>query len=160
MDQESRLTSKVKDGQGWVTQTRAESHQRSRAPLGGIHPSTETLHTGTPRSLHRSLTRANMFTTRIPVLASTAPQGYMGPVSPEIPIKLQPQDEDSNPIARHQEGKRDRNEEPEHEQGPPQPEHQPALRRSKRIKAMKDAAPPKVKAPAKSTGRKRAVRKK
>ncbi len=99
-----------------------------------------------------------MFTTRLPVLASTAPQVYIQPVSPETPIELEPQDEDSILTAWHQDGGQDGNEEHEHEQPPPQPQPQP--RRSARIKAMQDAVPPKVKTPAKSTGRKRAVRKK
>ena len=96
-----------------------------------------------------------MLTTRIPVLASTVPQVYIEPVFPEILIKVEPQDED--PVL---EGRQDVNGQHEHEQTPPQPESQPEPRRSARIKAMKDAAPPKVKTPAKSTGRKRAIRKK
>ena len=157
----SRHTSKVKEGQGCVIPRTAESHQRSRAPLGG--PSLQTPHTGASRSLHRSWTQANMITTRITVLASTGPQVDIEPVFPESPLILERQDEDYLLIARRQEGRQDENEEPEHDQGPPQPEPQPELRRSlriKAIKAIKDAAPPKVKAPAKSTGRKRAVRKK
>ena len=86
------------------------------------------------------------------------------PASPEVAIKTEPQDEDSILIAWHQEGIQDENEQPEHEQPPPQPQPQPQPqpepRRSARIKAMKDAVPPKVKTPAISTGRKRAVRKK
>ena len=101
-----------------------------------------------------------MFTTRIPVLASTAPQVDMEPVSPETPTKLEPQDVDSILIAWHQEGRQDENGGPEHERSPAQPRPQPEPRRSARIKAMKAAAPPKAKTPAKSTGRKRAVRKK
>ena len=92
-----------------------------------------------------------MFTTRIPVLASTT-------------LQIEPQDEDSIMIAPHQEGRLDGDEELEHKQHlahmQPQPQPQPQPRRSARIKGMKDAAPPKVKTPAKSTGRKRAVRKK
>ena len=101
-----------------------------------------------------------MFTTRIPVLANTALQGDVQPASPASPIKIEPQDEDTILIASHQEGRQDGNEEPEHEQRPAQPPPQPEPRRSARIKAMKDATPPKVKTPARSTGRKRAVRKK
>ena len=156
----SRHTSKVKEEQDWLFPRRAESDQRSRAPLGAVRPSLQTPHMGAPRSLHRSRTRANMFTTRIPALA---PHVDMEPVSPEIPTIIQPQDEDSIPITWHQEGKRDGNEEHEHEQRPPQPESQPEPRRSERIKAInkrQDALPPKVKTSAKSTGRKRAVRKK
>ena len=100
-----------------------------------------------------------MFTTRIPVLACAVSQAQvdMEPVSPENAMKLEPQ---SILIAWHQEGRQDGDEEPEHEQRPAQPEPHPEPRRSARIKAMKDAAPLKVKIPAKSTGRKRAVRKK
>ena len=101
-----------------------------------------------------------MFTTRIPVLVNTVLQVNLQPVSPETPIKLEPQDEDSILIAWHEEGRQDGNEEPEHEQHPAQPQPQSQPRRSARIKAMKEAAPSKVKPPAKSTGRKRAFRKK
>ena len=88
-----------------------------------------------------------MFATRIPVLANTK-------------IQIEPQVEDSIMIASHQEGRLDGDEEPEHEQHLAQLQPQPQPRRSERIKAMKDAPPPKVKTLAKSTGRKRAVRKK
>ena len=75
-------------------------------------------------------------------------------VSPGTLNNNEPQDEDSIPMTVHEEGRQE-----EHEQ--PQPEPEPQLRRSARIKAKKqDAVPPKVKAPAKSTSRKRAVRKK
>ena len=104
-----------------------------------------------------------MFTTRIPLLASAVSQAQaqvdMEPVSPEKAMELEPQAEDSILIAWHQ-GGQDGDEEPEHEQPPAQPEPRPEPRRSARIKAMKAAAPPKVKTPAKSTGRKRAIRKK
>ena len=102
-----------------------------------------------------------MFTTRISLLASAVSQAQvdMEPASPEIAMKLEPQAEDSILIAGHQ-GGQDGDEQPEHEQPPAQPEPRPEPRRSARIKAMKAAAPPKVKTPAKSTGRKRAVRKK
>jgi len=156
----SRLISKVKEGQGCMVQTWAVTRQRSRTSLGGVRPSLETLYTRTSRPLHSPWTRANMFTTRPPVLANTALQLDIQPASPEVPIKIEPQDEDSILIAWHQEGIQDENEQPEHEQPPPQPQPQPEPRRSARIKAMQDAVPPKVKTPAKSTGRKRAVRKK
>ena len=68
-------------------------------------------------------------------------------------------------MALHEEGSQE-----EHEQPPqpepqfeprPEPQPEPQLRRSARIKAKKqDAVPPKVKTLAKSTSRKRAVRKK
>ena len=61
-----------------------------------------------------------MFTTRIPVLASTTPQVYIGPVSPEN-LKPEPQDEDSIMIAWRQEEEQDGSEEFEHEQRPVQP---------------------------------------
>jgi len=101
-----------------------------------------------------------LFTTRIPDLASTALQVDVQPVSPDTPIIVEPHDEDSILIAGHQEGRQDGNEELEYKQRSVQPEPQPEPRRSARIKAMMDAVPPKVKTPAKSTGRKRAVRKK
>ena len=101
-----------------------------------------------------------MFTTRIPVLADTALQVDVPPAPPESPIKIEPQDEDTILIIWNQEGRQDGNGEPEHEQRPAQRPPQPEPRRSARIKAIKDAVPPKVKAPAKSTSRKRAVRKK
>ena len=97
-----------------------------------------------------------MFTDRIPVLASMASQAQV--YSP-LAAELEPQDEDSILIAWHREGRQDGNEESEHEEHPAQPA-QPEPRRSARIKAMKDGALPKVKIPAKLTGRKRAVRKK
>ena len=101
-----------------------------------------------------------MLNTRLPVLASTGPQIYIQPDSPETPIKIEPHDEDSLLIASHQEGRQGVNEGPEHEQCPAQPSPPPEPRRSARIKAMKDAAPPKVNPPAKSTGLKRAVNQK
>ena len=101
-----------------------------------------------------------MFTTRTPVFASTAPQVDIQPISPETVMEVEPQDEGSILIASHQKGRQDENEQPGHEQRPAQPEPHPEPRRSARIKAMKASAPPKVKTPAKSTGRKRAVRKK
>ena len=103
-----------------------------------------------------------MFTTRTFYLESRVSSLA---VSPEIRFNFEPQDDDSILMALHEEGSQE-----EHEQPPqlepqfeprsdPQPE--PQLRRSARIKAKKqDAIPPKVKAPAKSTSRKRAVRKK
>src|SRR5258706_10254877 len=99
-----------------------------------------------------------MFTTRVPFHASTSLQADIEPGSPGTLSKIGSQDEDSILIASHQEGRQD-----EHEQPPAQPQPQPQPRRSARIKAMnkrQDAIPPKVKTPAKSTGRKRAVRKK
>ena len=101
-----------------------------------------------------------MFTTRISVLASRAPQVDIEPVSPEAPIKLEPQDVDSILIAWHQDGRQDENEGPIHKRRPAQTQPHPEPRRSARIKAMKDTAPPKVKTPARSTGRKRVARKK
>ena len=90
------------------------------------------------------------------------------PVSPVNLINTEPQDEDTIPMALDEEGRQD-----EHEQPPPQSELQPKLepepqpqpqpRRSARIKAkskLQGTVPPKVKTPAKSTSRKRAVRKK
>ena len=83
------------------------------------------------------------------------------PVSPVPSIKFEPQDEDSILMDLHQEGEQDQHEHYEQEQPPAHPQLEP--RRSARIKAMnkrQDAVPPKVKTPAKSTGRKRAARKK
>ena len=96
-----------------------------------------------------------MFTTRIPALASMASEAQVDIefVSPVASIKIEPQDEGSILMDLHQEG--------EHDQPPAHP--QPEPRRSARIKAMnkrQDAVPPKVKTSAKSTGRKRAARKK
>ena len=103
-----------------------------------------------------------MFTTRIPVFASAVSQAQVDvePVSPEKAMELEPQAEDSILIAWHQEGRQGGDGGPEHEQRPAQPEPHPEPRRSARIKAMKAAAPPKVKTPAKSTGRKRVARRK
>ena len=92
-------------------------------------------------------------------------------VSPEIPLNdqpqdIEPQDEDSVMMALHEEGTQEEHEQPLPHPEPhlePQPEPQPQLRRSARIKAKvkpQDAVPPKVKTPAKSTSRKRAVRRK
>jgi len=82
-------------------------------------------------------------------------------MQPVSPIKTIPQDEDSILIDLHQEAEQDQLEHHELEQPPVHP--QPEPRRSARIKAMntrQGAVPAKVKTPAKSTGRKRAVRKK
>ena len=101
-----------------------------------------------------------MFTTRTVYLGSMVSTLA---VPPEISINIEPQDtepqdEGSIPMALYEEGRQE-----EHEQPPPhpepQPEPQPQLRRSVRIKAKKDAVPPNAKTPAKSTSRKRAVRK-
>ena len=78
-------------------------------------------------------------------------------VSPEYLINIEPQDEDPILMAMRQEGQQDGHKQPPR----PEPQPEPELRRSARIKAKKqDAVPPKVKTPAKSTSRKRAVRKK
>ena len=65
-------------------------------------------------------------------------------------------------MALHEEGRQEEHEQTQPEPEPrPEPETEPQLRRSARIKAKKqDVVPPKVKTPAKSTSRKRAVRKK
>ena len=87
-------------------------------------------------------------------------------VSPGTLIKPEPQDEDSIPMALDEEGRQDEHEQPPLQpelQPEPEPQPQPQPRRSARIKAkskLQDAVPPKVKTPAKSTSRKRAVRKK
>ena len=111
-----------------------------------------------------------MFTTRIFYDENRVSSLDGESVSPETAIDIEPQDEDSILMASHQEGPQE-----EHEQPPPHPEHhpepqpqpepqsQPQPRRSARIQAKnkpQDAVPPKVKTPAKSTSRKRAVRKK
>ena len=122
---------------------------RSRASLGGIRPSLGIQHTGAPHSFHSSESQANMFTTRIPLFESTTPRL-------SVPPKIEHRDVVSIPIALHQE--QSVHEQYEHDQPPAQPQHPP--RRSARIRAMRDAIPPKVKTQAKSTGRKRAIRKK
>ena len=104
-----------------------------------------------------------MFTTRIPALASMASEAQVDIefVSPVTSIKIEPQDEGSILMDLHQEGERDQQDHYAHDQPPAHP--QPEPRRSARIKAMnkrQDAVPPKVKPSAKSTGRKRAARKK
>ena len=43
---------KVKEERDYMGQTRVGRHLRSRASLGGVHPSLETHHTGASRSLH------------------------------------------------------------------------------------------------------------
>ena len=110
-----------------------------------------------------------MFSTRIFYHEGTVPIG--GSVSPGAPMDAEPQDEDSIPMALHQEGHHEQppphpepHPEPEPEPHPePQLQPQPQLRRSARIKAKnkpQDAVLPKVKTLAKSTSRKRAIRKK
>ena len=94
-------------------------------------------------------------------------------VSPELPFSsepqdIEPQDEGSILMALHEEATQEEHEQPPlhpepHPEPQPETQPQPQLRRSARIKARnkpQDAIPPKVKTPAKSTSRKRAVRKK
>ena len=103
-----------------------------------------------------------MFTTRTFYFESRVSSLGGESVSPGTPINAEPQDEDSIMMAAHEEARQEEHEKPQPEpQSEPQPDPQP--RRSARIKAKnksQDAVPPKVKTPAKSTSRKRAVRKK
>ena len=106
-----------------------------------------------------------MFATRIFYNESRVSSLDGESVPPAPLIKFEPQDEDSILMALHEEGRQDEHERPPQPelQPEPEPEPQPEPRRSARIKAknkLQDAIPLKVKTPAKSTSRKRAVRKK
>ena len=104
-----------------------------------------------------------MFTTRSFYFESRVSSLGGESVSPEPQINNESQDEDSILMPLDEEGRQEEHEQPPQPEPRPEPQPQPEPRRSARIKAKnksQDAVPPKVKTFAKSTSRKRAVRKK
>jgi len=103
-----------------------------------------------------------MFTTRSPSLERSVSDQDRESIRFGTPVKVEPQDEDlllTSLPQEEEESRRGQSPSPP----PALPLAQPEPRRSARIQARsnrQEAVPPKVKAPAKSTSRKRAVRKK